>query len=103
MFANILHQAFLIVRVVDRKAAVIADVIDETSQDADACGVEGTYPDAFCAIGDDLVHPLPHFIGRFVCERQRQDLVRVDLMFFDQIGDAVGQHPGFSGTSSRQN
>ena len=100
MFADILHQTFLVVRVVNRKTAVVAKMINKTAQNPDAGRVKRAYPDGFRSIRNNAVDAFPHFIGSFICKGKCQNLVRGNAVFFDKIGDAVRQHAGLPGTGS---
>ncbi len=102
VFADILHQTFLVICIIDRKTAAVSDEVYVSAQDPYTGGVEGTDPDTFGAVGDDLVYPFPHFTGCLVGKGQCQDLPGIHLMFFDQIGNAVGKNSGLAGTCSCQ-
>ncbi len=103
IFTDIFHQNLLVVRIIDGEAAVIAEPVNMAPQDTHTGGVEGTDPDILCAVGDNPVHALPHFLCRFVGKGQSQDIVGIDLVFFDQVGDSVCQHSCLAGTGTGQN
>ena len=42
--------------------------------------------------------PLPHFSGRLVRKRDGQNIFRAYPAVFNQMGNAAGQGPGFSGS-----
>ena len=51
----------------------------------------------FSATGpDQSADPLLHLVGGLVGERDGQDLERRDALAPDQVGDAVGEHPGLA-------
>ena len=103
VFADIFHQAFLVVRIVYRKASFISEKINKASENSDAGGVERADPDAFCPIGNDVVHPFAHLACRFVREREGENLIWVNLVLFNQPGDSVGQHSCFARTRAGKN
>ena len=67
------------------------------TEDAGARGVERQDPHApGDARSDQPLDPFGHLPGRFVRERDGEDLVRADAVFPDQVGDPVGERPGLA-------
>ena len=102
IFENIAHQGALVVTVVDREAAGVAQCLNLTAQDAHTGGVEGADPDRSGIVAYDLVDTFAHLTGGLVGEGQCKNMVGTDPVMVDQIGDAVCQNTGLSGTCSGQ-
>ena len=47
-------------------------------------------------VADQVVDPLPHFVGGLVGERDAQDIAGRDAQFVDQEGEPVGQRAGLA-------
>ena len=88
---DLLHQALLVVRVVDDEARREADRRPVPTQDPGAQGVERAHLDLAAVVrpdeGDD---PLAHLAGGLVRERHGEDPPRRDVLHAHQVGDAVG-------------
>ena len=54
-------------------------------------------------VSDQVFDPVTHFFRGFVGEGYREDMPRIDLFFFDQVGDAPGEDAGFAGAGAGQN
>ena len=48
-------------------------------------------------------YTLPHFLGGFVCERDRQNVPRRHALLTDEIGYAIGDHASFARAGASQN
>ena len=72
------------------------------AQDPHTGRVKGADPDALRAKSYQLVHTLPHLSCRLIGKCDGQDIPWIHLLFIDQIGHPVGQHPGLAGTRSGQ-
>ena len=99
---HLLHEGPLIVPVVNGKIPLISETVDVPAQDPHAHGMEGGDKNVLAAASQHGVHPLPHLSRRLVGKGNGQDLPGHHALF-DEPGDPVGQHPGLSGTGSRQN
>jgi hypothetical protein len=64
--------------------------------------VEGADPDGVDGVADEVGDALAHFAGRFIGEGDGQDLPGRNAHFVDEVGDAVGQHPGFARAGAGQ-
>src|SRR5207249_4494871 len=87
---QLLHQALLVVGVVDGEIALVAERLDFAAQDADAERMEGRDQ----RLGrpfrtEEAVHALAHLVGGLVGERHRQDVLGTRGAVTDQVGDAV--------------
>ena len=85
--------------IVDREVRAIAEPLGLAAEDAAAGGVEGHDPDRPRARADGRLDPRAHLRGRLVRERDRQDLVRMDVLR-EQVGDAVREHARLPGAGS---
>ena len=102
VFAHLLHQCFLVVRVVDGKGGLIAQIFDVAAQDSHAHGVEGGDPDALGAKADQLVDALPHLSRRLIGESDGKNVPGIDPALVHEIGDPVRDHSGLAAPGSRQ-
>ncbi len=92
------HQALGVGGVVDRERRGEAELLRLAAQDADARAVEGHDPHGVGARAHQLLDALLHLARGLVGEGDREDLPRVDPALGQQVGDAVGEHPGLAGT-----
>ena len=60
-------------------------------------------PDTLGSESDQLIHTFPHFARCFIGKCNGENIPRVHPFFFNQIGNAVRQHPRLSRSGSRQN
>ena len=86
--------------VVDAEAAGIAERLRIGPQDADAGRVEGADPHVLRCRPHQVADPLAHLAGGLVREGDGQDPLRMHPFTGDQVGDAVGEHPGLAGTGT---
>ena len=96
------HHGSLIICIINRKVTGIADKLDVTPQNPHAHAVEGGNPHLAGSLSHQLIHAVPHFPGRLVREGNGQNIPGLHAAVFDEIGDAVGQHPGFSASGTCQ-
>ena len=74
------------------------------SEQAGEYGMERSYPEPpRTSVMQQLINPLAHFIGGFVGEGQRKDLVRRHLLLANKVGYSIGNNPGFTRPRSREN
>ena len=87
--------------VVDREGRAVSEHRGVASQHPNARAVEGGHPHpASHPAADEVLDPLLHLVGGLVGERDRQDLVRGHAPVTDEMGDAVGEHPGLARTGT---
>jgi hypothetical protein len=89
-------QAHGVGLVVDRELAGEAELVGVAPQDADAGRVERRHPHLLRDRADERLDPGLHLVGGLVGEGDGQDLERADAPVADQVGDAMGQHPGLA-------
>ena len=92
-----LHEADLILVVVDREGGAVAEPLRLAAEHPAARGVEGEDPDRAGRLPEHPLEPLAHFPGRLVRERDREDLVRLHAARADEMGDAIREHAGLPG------
>ena len=104
-----LDDLLLVAFVVDHEVAGVALAVDLQSLDvspqhAHAEGVKGTDGGlGKRVLTDELVDALGHLGGGFVGEGDGQDAVGGNVLMLDEIGDAIGDDPGFARSGSGQN
>ena len=96
-----LDEAHLVGLVVDREGRAVAEPLRLAAQDAAAGGVEGEDPDRPRRATEHALEPLAHLRRGLVRERDREDLVRLDAVRPDQVGDPVGEDAGLPGACPR--
>ena len=64
-------------------------------------GMERTHGEAFAAEPHQPLHAGPHLSGGFVGEGYRQNAAWIDARNLHQVGDAVGDDPGFAASGAR--
>ena len=79
------------VRIDGKIARIDAVDLNLAAQNARAHRVKRRNPHPVRA--GNALDALFHLVRRLVGERDCQDVVRIDMLFADQIGDAIGQHP----------
>ena len=89
-------QALGIGLVVDGERRRVAEVVGLAPQDAHARRVEGGHPHAVGHRTHQLGHPVAHLVGGLVGERDGQNGVGRHTLVADQVGNAVGEHPGLA-------
>ena len=82
--------------VVDREPGREPEPVGVAAQHPHAGAVERGHPHALGHRPDQAAHPLPHLGGRLVGEGDGQDVERRQTVAVDEVGDAVGQHPGLA-------
>ena len=94
--AQPLHQALdhaeRVILVVDRELRRAADTIGIAPQQPRADGVKGADPHALRRAADEAPDAVAHLAGRLVGERDREDLVRRNILRLDQACDARREH-----------
>ena len=63
--------------------------------------MEGTTPETAGIFTGEIMHPVEHFFGRFVGEREQHNLARRDALV-QEPGDAVGEGAGLTRTGAGQ-
>ena len=81
--------------VVDAEVARVAERLGLGPQDAHAGGVERAHPHRLDDRPDQRLDAVAHLLGGLVGERDRQDRRRRRAVV-DEVGDAVGEHPGLA-------
>ena len=81
----------------DREVARDADLLAVAAQHAHAHRVKRADPQVARGVADHAFQARLHLAGGLVGEGHRQDAIREDLLLFEQIGDAVGQHARLPG------
>ena len=102
-----LDDALLVVPVVDREVAAVAEPVDVAAQDADAKGMERRNQrrtrQAHSTLGEERSHPLLHLVCRLVGEGHAENALGRHAAHLDQIGDAVRYHAGLAAARSGEN
>ena len=94
------HQALGVGRVVDRERRGEAELLRLAAQDPHAGAVEGQTHIALARGADQLLDALLHLARGLVGEGDREDLAGVHAAGRQQVGDAVGEHPGLAGAGA---
>ena len=84
--------------VVDGEHGRVPQQLGVPPEDAHAGGVEGGDPHLLRHRSDQAADALLHLPRGLVGEGDGQDLERGDVVGLDEVGDAVGQHPGLART-----
>ena len=71
----------LVIGIVDRKAAFVAEHLNVAAQNADAGRVEGADPDTIRAVFHKAVDAVPHLSRRLVCKGDRQNIPGLHTLF----------------------
>ena len=100
--ADILHQCFLIISIVNRKICAVSQPVNIAAQNADTGGMKRGNPDTFRTVSYHLINTLPHLPRSFICKCNGHNIIWIYSKFIDQIGCAVGENPCLSRTGSRQ-
>ncbi len=82
--------------VVDREGAGVTELLGIGTQHPRAGGVEGGHPHRPHRAADQGADPLAHLAGSLVGECNREDLAWAGRAGRQQVGDAVGEHPGLA-------
>ncbi len=100
---DVARQPLGIGLVVDAERSRVAETIAVGPQDADTGRVERAHPHRPGDRPDQVGDAVTHLFGGLVGERDRQDRRRWNA-FVDEMGDAVGEHPGLAraGTGHHQ-
>ncbi len=88
--------------VVDHEVGGDADRVAIPAEDAGAHGVEGPQPHPADVGAEQLLHPAAHLPRRLVGEGYRQDLLGTHTAGGDDVGDAMGEHPGLATAGARE-
>jgi hypothetical protein len=99
---RVFHDPESVAFVVDHETAGVAQVGDVAPQDSRAGRVEGRDPEISCGRAEELLHAFAHLARSLVGEGHGQDAVAGNAAHADQVGDAVGEHPGLATSGSRQ-
>ena len=100
---DLLHEARLVVGVVDREARVDADRATVAPQDPRTEAVEGAHGDLSAGLlADQADDPLAHLAGGLVGEGHGQDVPGPDALDADEVGDPMGQDAGLAGPGAGQ-
>ena len=54
------------------------------------------HPHSFCDRAHQVCYSILHFLGSFIGEGNREDPKWADVVFFDEVGDTVGEDPSFT-------
>ena len=84
----------------DPEAALEAGRVPMLPEDGEAEGVECVDRDAFPRVRQKGSQALAHLAGRLPGEGDREASARRNALVRDEMGDAVGEGPGLSGTGS---
>ena len=90
------HRGQPVGLVVDHEVGGDADGVAVTAEDSSPHGVEGAEPHPADVSTEQLLDPAAHLPGRLVGEGDRQDLLGAHPAGGDDVGDAMGQHPGLA-------
>ena len=97
---ELLHQARLVLGVVDDEPPVDADRLAVPAEDPRAQRVERPGLDVAPGLADEADDPLAQLARGTVGERHGEDRPRPDVLDADQVGDPVGQHPRLAGSGA---
>ena len=86
--------------VVDRKGAGVAKLFGISTENPDAGGMECGHPHFFCDRAYECRYSILHFLCCFVGEGDGEYLEWVDVVVLDEVGYAVCEDTGFSGSSA---
>ena len=78
-------------------------MIYETPQNPHTGGMKGGDPHTLRAKSYQIVYTIPHLSGCLIGKGNCHDIPWIHALFLNQICNAVRQHPGLSGSCSRQN
>ena len=93
---DICGESSCVCLVVYGKCAGVTELFCVTSQHSDARGVERRHPHFFGDGPYQACHSILHFLGGFVGESDGEDAEWADVVFLDEVGDAVGENSSFS-------
>ena len=94
--ADQLHQPLGVGGVVDREGRLEAERARARPAGCARRRSGTSSPTSPGPVADERGHALPHLAGGLVGEGDRQDLARMHLPRGQQVGDAVGEHPGLA-------
>ena len=97
---ELLHQALLVVGVVDDEAAADPDRLAVAAQDAGTERVERAGLDVAAGLADEADDPLAELAGGPVRERDREDRPGPDVLDADEVGDPMGEDAGLAGAGA---
>ena len=95
-FQSLLDHGNLIVRVIDRIVGVQANQVTVQAQQPGAEGMKGPHSKRLSPGAHQPVQSLPHFPGGLVGKSHRRNTVGASLAGPHQIGDSMGDYPGFA-------
>ena len=81
-FANILHQSFLIICIINCKIRIKAQSVNKTAKHANTAGMKCRYPYALGTKSYNLIHSFSHLSCCFIGKSNRQNVPRRDSFFF---------------------
>jgi len=102
-FHGLLDDCRLVVAVVDRVVGVQAHVVAVPTQQLGAESVKSAHGQGVAAGTHQPVQPFAHLLGGLVGEGHGQDVVGADAIFANQVGDTVGDNPGFAAAGPGHN
>ncbi len=92
----------MIIRIVNRKGAVIPQQFDVPAKDTDTHRMECGDPYALCPKPYQFIHTFPHLPCCLIGECDRQDIPGIDIAFINQVADPVRDHTGLSASRPGQ-
>ena len=98
---HVAHQPVLVVGIVYRERARVAQLLDIAPEYARAAGVKRAYPGVGSRLARQGVHALQHLPGRLVGKGKRQYAVGGHSLF-QQIGYPVREHARLARAGARQ-
>ena len=101
LFQNFLQRAHLVVVVVDREGARVAQFFDVAAQNFRAAGVERRNPDVLRPRARQFFNALPHLLRRLVGEGDRHNRPRRHTVL-QQVRHAIRQRAGLARSRARK-
>ena len=92
--AYLLDHCFLIIRIINSKMIIKAQIVDMSPQDPHAGRMKGRDPNGFFSHSHQLVDPLAHLVRSLIRERNGKDIPGRNFTLLDHISDPVRKHPG---------
>ena len=80
--ANIFHQRFLVIGIINRKIGVVSQTVNKPAQHSHTTGVKRGNPDAFRAKSHNLIHTFPHFSCCLVGKGNGHNIPGIHTLFF---------------------
>ena len=101
LFDDEAQQALRVGRIVDGESGLQTEGGGLTAQHAHAEAVEGRNPHVLGTRADQRLDTFTHFGGSLVGEGDGENLAGGRAVGCEQVGDAMGQHAGLTGASTR--